>query len=68
MHMSAKQKYWLVEARSGTVLFIGAAAMMVLCQAGDNAIGYTVGAIALVASMLVFTLVDRKNAQKLDRR
>jgi len=66
--MSAKQKYWLVQAHSGTVLFIGAAAMLVLCQAGDNTIGYTVGAIALVASMLVFALVDRKNAHKLDHR
>ncbi len=64
--MSAKQKYWLVQARSGSVLFIGAAAMLVLCQAGNNAIGYAVGAIALIAGVLVFSLVDRKNAQKLD--
>jgi len=66
--MSAKQKYWLIEARSGSVLFIGAAAMLVLCQAGNNAIGYVVGAIALLAGALVFTRVDRKNAQKLDHR
>jgi len=66
--MSAKQRYWLVQARSGTVLFIGAAAMMVLCQGDNDAIGYVVGAIALVAATLVFTLVDRKNAQKLDHR
>jgi len=41
--MSPKQKYWLVQARSGSVLFIGAAAMMLLCQGGNNAVGYAVG-------------------------
>ena len=65
--MSNKQRYWLVQARSGTVLFIGAAAMLVLSQAGNNAVGYAVGAIALVVAALVFARVDCRNARDLDR-
>jgi len=64
--MSAKQKYWLVQARAGTVLFIGFAAMWLICSQGNNIAGYAVGAIALVLAALTFVRVDRKNAQKLD--
>lgn len=60
--MSAKE-YWHKQARSPTILMIGGIVMWLLSENGDAAIGYALGAVALVVAMLVFVASTARTPQ-----
>ncbi len=67
--MSPKQRYWFSsQARFGMVLLIGSLVMWLLVSNGQRTAGYALGVVALLVAVLVAMVVDRKNAQNLDRQ
>lgn len=63
--MNTKWMYWLTKARSGLIVALGGIFAVSSFHRDNDAFGYVIIVVTVVAAALAYLVVDRRNVGKL---